>query len=148
MSIAMEYLINEASEAEIAEHLRRCDGDFRPPLSSRVRIDDYARKIASKAMRFEARSGGRLAGLLAVYCNDRERSIAFITSVSVVREFSRHGVAAQLLRQCIQTVRDRGMRQISLEVAKDNVAAIGLYAKNGFLAQPIAAEIVSMTLLC
>ena len=85
MQAAVDYLSNKASEAEIAEHLSRCDADFVPPLSGRVEINDYAKKIASKATRFEAWSGGTLVGLVAAYCNDQEKHIAYITSVSVLR---------------------------------------------------------------
>jgi len=34
MSAVVEYLMNKASEAEIAEHLSRCDVDFVPPFTS------------------------------------------------------------------------------------------------------------------
>jgi len=73
MIAVVEYLSNKASEVEIAEHLSRCEADFVPPLSGRLEINDYAKKIASKAMRFEAWSDGRLVGLVAGYCNDQEK---------------------------------------------------------------------------
>jgi hypothetical protein len=68
MNEAVEYLSNNASEAQIAGHLSRCDADFVPSLSGRVDINDYAKKIVNKAMRFEAWSGGELVGLVAAYC--------------------------------------------------------------------------------
>jgi len=84
MSKTLVFTSSQASEVEIAEHLAHCDADFLPPLSSRVEIVDYARKIVAQAARFEAWSGGRLVGLVAMYCNDQERQIAYITSVSVL----------------------------------------------------------------
>jgi ribosomal protein S18 acetylase RimI-like enzyme len=146
MSAVVEYLMNKASEAEIAEHLSRCDADFVAPLSDRVEINDYAKKIASKATRFEAWSGGTLVGLVAAYCNDQEKSIAYITSVSVLREWMGKGNAARLISQCIEHAKVSGMRQISLEVASDNAPAIRLYEKNGFVAGNANASFVSMDL--
>ena len=67
---------SKATEAQIAEHLARCDADFVPPLSGRVEINDYAKKISIKAKRFEAWSGDILVGLVAAYCNHHEKRIA------------------------------------------------------------------------
>jgi ribosomal protein S18 acetylase RimI-like enzyme len=146
MSADIEYFSNKASATEIAEHLSRCDASFVPPLSARVEINDYAGKIVSKAMRFEAWSGSTLAGLIAVYCNDREQRIAYITSVSVSRELSGKGIASCLMMQCIEYVKASGMAQISLEVASDNMPAIKLYEKNGFVAGKANAPFVTMNL--
>jgi ribosomal protein S18 acetylase RimI-like enzyme len=146
MSTVVEYLSNKASEAEITQHLSRCDADFVPPLSGRVEINDYAKKIASKASRFEAWSGGVLVGLVAAYCNDQEKHIAYITSVSVLCEWMGKGISSHLMSQCIEHAKVSGMRQISLEVASDNTSAIRLYEKNGFVAGNANTPFVSMDL--
>jgi ribosomal protein S18 acetylase RimI-like enzyme len=146
MSKSVKYRLNKASEAEIAEHLLRCDADFVPPLSGRVEITDYAKKIASKAARFEAWSDDRLVGLVAVYCNDLEKRIAYITSVSVSRESMGRGIGESMMRQCIARVKALGMHQVSLEVASDNMPAIGLYEKSGFIAGRTKEPFVTMDL--
>lgn len=146
MSAVVEYLLNRATKAEIAEHLSRCDAAFVPPLSGRVEINDYAKKITSKAMRFEAWSGDTLVGLVAAYCNDQEKRIAYITSVSVLREWTGKGIAANLIKQCIEHAETSGMRQISLEVASDNMHAIKLYEKSGFVVDKVKAPFASMNL--
>ena len=146
MTAVIEYLLNKTSAAQIAEHLLRCDADFVPPLSGRVKVDDYARKIADKATRFEAWSGGSLVGLVAVYCNDREKRIAYITSVSVLREWTGKGVVAHLMSQSVEHAKALGMKQIGLEVASDNTPAIRLYEKSGFIAGKAHAPFVSMNL--
>jgi ribosomal protein S18 acetylase RimI-like enzyme len=146
MNAAVVYLTNQGSAAEIAEHLKKCDQDFVPPLSARVHIDEYAKKIVSNAMRFEAWSGATLVGLIATYCNDREKRVAYITSVSVVKDWMGQGVAAHLLGECIAYARTSGMEQIRLEVSKDNLAAVRLYEKGGFVAGDANAPLVPMTL--
>lgn len=146
MSAAVEYLSTKASEAQIAEHLSRCDADFVPPLSGRVEIKAYAKKIASKATRFEAWSASTLVGLVAAYCNDRENRIAYITSVSVLKTWTGKGIAARLMSQCVEHAKASGMRQISLEVASDNTPAIRLYEKSGFIVGKGSAPFVSMNL--
>lgn len=141
MSAEVEYLSNKASEAEIAEHLTRCDADFMPPLSDRVEIADYAKKIADHAMRFEAWSGDTLVGLVAAYCNDHEKRAAYITSVSVLKGWTGKGIATRLVNQCVEYARVLGMRQISLDLAGDNTPALRLYEDIGFVAQATGASV-------
>ena len=144
--MSIEYLLDKASEAEITEHLRACDADFVPPLTGRVEIGNYARKIASNATRFEAWSDGTMIGFVAVYCNDKERRIAYITSVSVLRAWTGKGIAACLISRCVEHAKASGMRQIILEVASKNTPAIRLYEKSGFITSKANAQSVSMGL--
>lgn len=146
MSAAVEYLLNKASVAQIAGHLLCCDADFVPPLSVRVEIRDYAQKISDKATRFEAWSNGTLVGLVAAYCNDLETRIAHITSVSVLKGWTGNGIAAHLIDQCVERAAAAGMRKIALEVAVDNMPAINLYEKSGFVAGKLDERFVSMNL--
>lgn len=146
MSEPVEYRLNQACVAEITEHLGCCDAYFVPPLSGRVDLNNYAAKIASQATRFEAWSDDRLVGLAAVYCNDQEQRIAYITSVSVLCAWTGCGIAVHLMRQCIEYAKALGMRQINLEVAGDNVPAIRLYEKSGFFAGRVNGAFVGMTL--
>jgi ribosomal protein S18 acetylase RimI-like enzyme/2-polyprenyl-3-methyl-5-hydroxy-6-metoxy-1,4-benzoquinol methylase len=132
MSATVEYRANTASAAQIAEHLLCCDSDFVPTLSERVEIPGYAKKIVNKAVRFEAWSSGTLLGLVAAYCNDQDTRIAYITSVSVLTEWTGKGIAASLLDLCVEHAKMAGMRQIGLEVAEANIPAIKLYEKSGF----------------
>jgi len=112
--------------------LRACDAAFVPPLSSRVDINAYARKIAAHARLFEAWDGERLAGLLAMYCNDTTTRTAFVTSVSVLPDHARRGIAGALLRQAIDAASAAGMRLLALETGAGNAAALALYRKHGF----------------
>ncbi len=138
--------MNKASAAEIAEHLARCDANFVPLLSGRVEINSYAQKIASFATRFEAWSDGTLVGLVAAYCNDHEKRIAYITSISVLKEWAGKGIATCLMSRCIEYAQTLGMRQVSLEVAQENAPAISLYEKNGFVRGRENAPLASMHL--
>jgi ribosomal protein S18 acetylase RimI-like enzyme len=146
MRAEIDYLSNKASEVEIAEHLSRCDADFVPPLSGRVEINEYAKKIANKATRFEAWSGGTLVCLVAAYCNDHEKHIVYITSVSVLRKWAGKSIVYRLMNQCIEHAKALGMRQISLEVASGNTSAIKLYEKSGFVTGRANAPFVRMDL--
>lgn len=147
MSAEVEFLVNEASEAEISAHLLYCDAHFVPPLSERVVILNYAQKIASKATRFEAWSRGALIGLVAVYCNDLQTRVAHITSVSVLKEWSGNGIAARLIGLCIRYSKAIGMSRIDLEVASINAPALKLYKNSGFVADRLNSSFLQMKLI-
>ncbi len=132
MNSAAGPQFSRASTSEIAAHLRRCDREFRPSLSARVDIDEYAAKLWAKAERFESWDGDVLVGLLAVYCNDAADRSAFITSVSVLPEWAGRGIATALVGDCIAYCARHGARRIGLEVACDRASAIHLYEKLGF----------------
>ena len=147
MSASITYLLDKASSAQIADHLLRCDADFTPALSSRVDINEYAKKIGNKARRFEAWSGGSLVGLVAAYCNDRETRLAYITSVSVQRQWAGNGIATRLIARCVAHAVASAMRQVNLEVAREDSRAIKLYEKCGFTAGELNAQFVQMSLV-
>ena len=146
MNAAIEHRSNTATAAQIAAHLTRCEADFVPPLSGRVRIEDYARKIAAKAARFEAWAGGALVGLVSMYCDPGRGSPAFITNVSVLREWTGRGIASVLLRQSIAHARSQGAGRIGLEVASANTDAIRCYESCGFVVSGSDAPFVKMNL--
>ena len=147
MSGDVGYFWNRASEREIRDHLTCCDAEFLPRLSSRVDISEYARKIARNSMRVEAWSGAIMVGLAALYCNDRETRRSYITSVSVLMGWSRRGIATQLIGKCIDYTRTSGMNAVGLEVASDNVAAINLYERIGFVSSKSKEQLITMTYL-
>ncbi|MEO7562947.1 MAG: GNAT family N-acetyltransferase [Ferruginibacter sp.] len=126
------YRIDTATEVEISAHLFKCNGNFIPPLSEKVNIKDYARKLALNSVTFEAWSHDILAGVVAAYFNDINNKTGYITNVSTLGEFFGQGLGSKLLKMCIDYGEKNGYRQIMLEVNSGNENAIGLYKKNGF----------------
>ena len=146
MNQTIEYRLNEATEEQLTNYLLKSSDDFIPPLSSRVEINGYAKKIANNAIRFEAWSSSNLVGLVAVYCNDLENHIAFITSVNVRTEWIGNGVAINLMSYCLEYMKGLGVKQINLEVAADNLPAIRLYEKSGFVLYNTTPPFMTMRL--
>jgi ribosomal protein S18 acetylase RimI-like enzyme/SAM-dependent methyltransferase len=131
---AVLYRRDAADLGQIAGHLQRCDARFVPRLSARVDLDEYAQKIFERAERFEAWSEGSLVGLVAAYCNDAARGMAFITSVSVLGDWGGRGIGTRLLRDCVTYAKLKAFRTISLEVGVSQRAAIRMYERCGFAA--------------
>ncbi len=146
MNMAIEFQQSTSSEEALVTHLRACDADFIPPLSSRVEISDYAKKIVGHANRFEAWSGRVLVGLVAAYCNDQDKLTAYITSVSLLKEWTGKGIGSRLMEQCIEYAKSLGIRQIDLEVATDNTSAIRFYETCGFVSDKLNMPFVTMSM--
>jgi ribosomal protein S18 acetylase RimI-like enzyme len=130
--LGIEFREGTASEEDIRAHFERCDMDFAPNLSLKVNVEEYSRKIKALAKTFEAWSGAELVGLVAAYMNDSVARIGFITSVSVAKEYTGHGIASTLLEHCLKKLRQEGMKAVRLEVNLESGEAIRLYTDFGF----------------
>ncbi len=127
-----ELKICTAAEQDVLSHLLSCDQLFIPPLSSRVDIAEYAKKLVHHSKTFEVWVGDELVGLVAAYCNDPSVDKAFITNVSVLSNWAGQGLANRLMSMCLECVMASGLKSVELEVGVDNSAAIALYRKHGF----------------
>lgn len=146
MSGLIVFAVDGATESQIRDHLARCAHDLAPYLASRESVAAYAQKVHKLGLRFEAWAADELIGLVAVYCNDEERSRAFITNVSVDASYRAQGIASDLVARCIEHVADRGFKRIELEVSRKNIPATELYLKRGFTTQEDRGEMVLMAL--
>lgn len=140
------YQQSTASEAQILLHLQQCDSFFLPKLSDRVALPDYARKLFKNSITFEAWAGSELAGLLAAYFNDFANRAGFITNVSVIPNWMGYGIASKLIGSCINFAKENAFIKIGIEVNANNLQAVHLYQKFGFLLTQQKNENIMMTL--
>ena len=141
------FFSNRASVEEVIDHLRACDQYFVPPLSESVVICDYALKIVEKSHRVEAWLAGELVGLVAMYCNDFEKQIAFVTNVSVSPTMQKRRLAHSLMTQALYFLRELRFKRVELEVSISNSSALNLYIKIGFFVQNQSNDRLRMCLL-
>ena len=126
------YKTKTATQEEIYIHLKECNNNFSPPLSKKVDIQKYSKKIFEKSLTFEAWLDNILIGLIAAYFNNLENHSAYITNVSITDNHKGKGIASELLNMCINHAKKNNFDAIELEVFKDNLNAILLYKKFGF----------------
>lgn len=124
------FQYNYASSQLIRAHLERVSPLFKPELSSYVNLDLYAKKIYEKANRVEVWDDDSLVGLVAYYIN-KDESFAFITNVSLEKEYSGQGIAGQMM-DIVQNNLIGIVKSIKLEVKAENTVAIRFYRKHGF----------------
>ena len=133
MPSSIYYREQTASRVDIQAHLAACDDQFSPRLSARVNVHDYASKLFEQACTFEAWHEQSLAGLVAAYFHDPAGHCGFISNVSVLQRFSGGGLASRLMDMCTEKARKLRVRELRLEVASANSAAIRLYHKFKFV---------------
>lgn len=140
----IEYKIKTAVENDIFAHLQECTDNFSPPLNKRVNIKEYSQKIFDKSMTFEAWKNQILVGLIAAYLNESSGRSVYITNVSVMKDFMGLGIASTLLSECIEYARKKNRKEIKLEVGKENIQAISLYRKFGFMNDDVKNDFLKM----
>lgn len=117
----------------IARHLDLCDLSFIPPLSTRVKLEDYAERLSKSARNYQAYDGEVLVGLVAAYFDSgAEKDFVFISNVSVLPDYTGLGIAKNLLFQCIEDARLEQFKSAKLSVNKVNSRALNLYQALGF----------------
>ena len=126
------YQTKTATEKNIFLHLEDCDNNFTPPLSERTDLASYAKKLFERSVTFEAWRDDRLIGLIAAYLSSGDIRSAFITNISVTKEFTGRGIASRLLRNCIAHCTKNSYFVINLEVNRNNSRAISFYEKHQF----------------
>lgn len=96
-------------------------------------ISEYAEKLNQNAeIYFLVNNDNKDIGMCAIYTNDYENKIIYISSISIKKEYLSKGLG-QVLLDHIFTLKDKyNMDYIKLEVKKNNTKAINFYKKNGF----------------
>lgn len=128
----IDYRVSTATELQMYNHLNKCSDNFIPPLSETVEIGEYARKLHANSVTFEAWNTDKLIGLVAVYFNDAASLSAFISNVSVDKDYMGSGIASHLVQMCVDHAAENDFDQIKLEVNAANEPAIKMYEKFEF----------------
>lgn len=121
------------SPKQIRSHLLQCNRLFLNELKSRADLDVYSEKLSSRAELLHVSERGRVIALLAYYV-DEVKSEAFVSNVSVIREFEGRGLAKNLLQTLESRISSENRTGIAirLEVLRLNERAIRLYRSLGY----------------
>lgn len=123
-------LANDAGR--VGAFLQNADKEFVPPLSQRVDLLAYSRKLATYAENFFVTDDAVDKAHAAIYVNRQDAGTAFLSSICVLSRFRSERVSQPLLEACCKLASDRGMHRVSLEVARGNRRAIDFYVRLGF----------------
>lgn len=128
-----KFELDKSNLTDILNHLVRCDKLFNTPLSKKVDMLEYSKKIFTLASRVEYWDGMELRGLIAIYLNDFNSLKAFITNVTIENNLQSQGLGSKMLNVAFNLAVEKGFKVVSLEVDSKNIRAIRFYETNGFV---------------
>lgn len=120
----------------IFDLLIQFDKEFSPPLATRIEsFNIYADKLYKHAIVIKAllKDTNIDVGFCAVYANDYISRKAYIAQLGVKQQFRGQGIGNLLISEAIKVSQKHGMKEIGLEVRKDNLNAIQFYRKFQFV---------------
>lgn len=107
------------------------DNLFVEPLSQRVVIKDYAKKILDNGVAYILKQNDSDIGLIAGYINQGKES--FITAIGVDSHYQGFGGGKLLLNKFIDTAQKFKSTHIYLKVNVNAKSAVNMYRKAGFI---------------
>ncbi len=99
-------------------------------LLEHVDIVEYSKKIAEHANVYIMKEEVT-CGLEAIYVNDQEHKMAYVTLFGIAAAYRRKHLGTKLFNYCIQEAIARGLKELKLEVKKDNDPALRFYLREG-----------------
>lgn len=117
---------------QIVVFLKSLSDDFPVPLSSKVDIPNYVRKMFDSGTVLVARCGGEIVGAAGGYANNHSSHTAYLSVIATSAHFRKQGVAQMLLEAFERSAKADGMTFIHLETHKTNKRALSFYEKNNY----------------
>lgn len=121
----MEYqIMTSAHTAQVAALEKNC---FSMPWSENAIISELSNPLA---LWLVALDGDTVAGYVG---SQSVMGEADMMNVAVLPEYRRRGVGRHLVNELIQSLSERGVHSLTLEVRASNESAINLYNSLGFI---------------
>lgn len=120
--------------------LHKIDRDFPVPLSEKVNLKQYAKKLIEKGNLKIELVDNNIVGLVAGYIDHSDGIMSYIAVVGVDSEFRGKSIAKKLLNEYIEECREKKIKFIHLYTDKSNLSAIQMYKKLGFYESKLENE--------
>jgi len=121
---------NKSSIDDLIIFFNNCT--FNPTLLNYIKyINQYCNKLYTLSQRYELWDMSNLVALIAVYENNFPN--AYIPIVGVIDKFRGKGLGDLLLNYTLKQIENKRFKKVSLEVYTNNIVAINLYRKYGFI---------------
>ena len=132
---------SEADLDAVLELLRRTDAEagFDPNIISRDAAASFnSIKAPAQGYQFYARVGDRLVGYGRLERSPLDRAGVGVVALTVTTDYRGKGLGEALLRALLDAAAATGPHEVWLSVRPDNLPAMRLYEKLGFVADPNA----------
>ncbi len=114
--------------SEVRDLLEKMDFQFSPNLSRSIDFSTYSKKLSDFASFVIYNT---CEALIAYYCNEAEQT-AYIPLVWVDEPVRSQGIAMQMFETLHDSLKEKNIKSLGLEVIKDNRNALKLYLRLGY----------------
>lgn len=121
---------NNNLEKDIIEFLKKIDSLFKIPLSQKINLEEYSKKIIRNADVFLAFDSESIVGIVVGYNNDEVFKISNISVLGVLNEYQGKGIARKLINNFLKLAEEKKMKKI--KVSTIDMRALNLYKSLNF----------------
>ncbi len=126
----MEFCFGNLGFEQVLTFLRETDKEFKHPLSEKVNLEEYARKLSQYSSFSYCVEQDEMIGMISCYTNRPPEG--YISNVCVKSSHQGCGVFSKMLDELLKRSATLGIKRLKLEVNDDNENAIWVYEKWGF----------------
>ena len=112
--------------------IESCDDAFIYGIVNKKDYLNILNKIDQNAYLIGIYNSDQPIGYAAIYANDYESKVAYISMIGVVKRMQGMHIGSKLMIECIEIAKKEHMHIIRLEVLKNNIQAIKFYRRYGF----------------
>lgn len=113
---------DESTYKKIVEYMKKTDSDYDIPMSMRVNIEEYVKKIVSKAVTVAAIEKDEIIGMANFYCNDMETRTCYMTNISISKRAQEKGYHFNdFVHAALIVAKKAGMKRLCAETTDKRV---------------------------
>lgn len=109
------------------------DKSFPTPLSEKQDISALAEKFAEKATLCCVEKNGKILAMVAGYTENVTENRGYISVVAALPEARGRGFASRMVKEFIEIAASKGLSSVHLYTVRENIPAVKMYEKLGFL---------------
>lgn len=128
--MALRFSYGKLTFEEVRQFLQETDKEFPTPLSARVGIDAYAKKLSEFSDFSICCDGESIVGMICCYTN--QPPIGYMSNACIKSEYQAQKVFSRLFHQLLINAKERGILRFQLEVDANNYNARRIYEHYGF----------------
>lgn len=114
---------------DLLNFINKVDHQFEPPLSERVKIEDYAKKLFEEAQVIAVFENNEIQAACAYYCTPDKFNFAFLSFVASLKK----GLGGELIEAMISHCKKMQMKGIETQTWETNYKSLRMFRRYGFL---------------
>lgn len=113
---------------DVLSFIRRVDHLFEPPLSERVNLEDYTRKLHEESFINLIIDNEKIQAVCAYYCTPRKFDFAFLSYIASIQK----GLGGLLMEEMISKCKEMGAKGIETQTWETNYKSLKLFKRYNF----------------